>query len=175
MTQAEIGRLQPKKQVLTMEESLPSLTEEVLAILGYKQPEPSDTADSNVLLEALTRLEMPILNWRDVFIYQTERRHEVELLMVKRDISQEQPSDSQPNTAGWQETKVKDYRGLIPAHVLHKAVEIVKACPEVELGIVHLQQSRDPFLVASVQTGTYSFQRARYFIEVWDEPGFEGI
>lgn len=70
--------------------------------------------------------------------------------------------------ARWSKTSLREYDHPVPEFVLDKALRIKEACPEVEFRIQHLNQPKaDPFLVAFIG-------KEIYYIEVWDEPRFEG-
>lgn len=60
------------------------------------------------------------------------------------------------------------YTKPIPQFVLHKAIQIKKAVPEATFFIRELGDNPDPFLWVGIK----NFDS--YFIEVWDEPKFEG-
>lgn len=63
------------------------------------------------------------------------------------------------------------YRGEVPEFVLNKALQIKKEMPQANFHVWDMQSFQDPFL--SVSFGEFPHQES-YFIEVWDEPKFEG-
>ena len=70
----------------------------------------------------------------------------------------------------WNKTTIKIYgeEGKeIPEYVLNKAIQVKYEVPEVEILIDEFTVVPDPFLF--VKLGAES-----YYIEVWDEPKFEG-
>lgn len=66
----------------------------------------------------------------------------------------------------WQRVKIKDYRQPVPEFALQTAVDVARACPDVVISIDELQESADPFLVASIG-------EAHYYLEVWNEKDFK--
>lgn len=67
----------------------------------------------------------------------------------------------------WVRTGLKSYEQEIPEFVLNKAVQIKKELPDVNLYVEHLVHKPDPFLVAVLDG-------EEFYVEVWEEPGFEG-
>jgi hypothetical protein len=59
------------------------------------------------------------------------------------------------------------YHEEVPEFALNKAIQIKREVPEAKFFVHRLTSFRDPFL--SVSLGSES-----YFVEVWDEPKFEG-
>lgn len=72
--------------------------------------------------------------------------------------------------AYWRYIELADggYSQPIPQFVLHTALRVKKACPEVILGVEYLDRKpADPFLVVTLNGH-------REWIEVWDEANFNG-
>lgn len=69
----------------------------------------------------------------------------------------------------WKTTKIDSYREPIPEFAQSRAIELKQHCPEVEFYVEELKADKviDPFLVAY-------FGHDQYYIDVWDEPAFEG-
>lgn len=171
MLQTEIRR---EKLATIFDEELPDLSAEAEALLGYKPPA-VETLKPNPLADALARLEIEVLDWRDVLTYQLERRQERECEELSRmktaDIA---PSVWQRHRTAWAEVELSKYTGAVPIHVLNKALEIKRFLPEVEFYIEHLSETPDPFLVAKLANSSgYSWEGFSYYIDVWDEPKFE--
>lgn len=70
----------------------------------------------------------------------------------------------------WHSSPLPDYRGVVPAFALSRALELKQELPEASFGIESLQaytHTKDPFLYMD-------FGDRRYYLDVWDEPKFEG-
>lgn len=128
-------------------------------------------ADLGKLAEALLAKDIEILDMSSVFAYQVEeaaRRTKMELDRLLRAGNIKQVFQWGFHAATWQHTAIASYSEAIPEFVLQKAVQIKEACPTVEFYIHHLNDPKaDPFLVASLSSEVY-------YVEVWEEPGFEG-
>lgn len=80
----------------------------------------------------------------------------------------------------WRLKNLREYKQPVPEFVLSKAVEIKKELPEAEFYIDQL--AVDPFLIVSlVPLVDFNYNKSRgldpemsAYIEVWDEPKFEG-
>jgi hypothetical protein len=71
--------------------------------------------------------------------------------------------------AVWRFNDIRGYNKEIPSFALETAISVKKAIPEAEIRIKTLIQENaeiDPFLVVSAWGEDY-------YLEVWDEPGFE--
>jgi hypothetical protein len=151
---------------------MPSIQEEAVAVLGYKKPEPQQVV-SDELGGVLAKLEIEILNWRDVLTYQVQQRHKREETLLSAALAPDQnlPSEwGRRFEAQWQCTPIEEYRGYVPDFALQKAIEIKKVLPRAQIIIEHLKDSPDPFML--VRTGD-TWSDKGYYVEVWDEPGFE--
>jgi hypothetical protein len=161
-------------------ESTETLAQEARELLGYGAlAEETDKVLKvasliKPLRATLAKLEMDILKPESVEQYKIEQWREAmnkgfsdHLADVERGIRRH---DSWINWAyygcKWEQVDLSKYGEPIPAHVLHKAIEIKKACPEVTFVVEHLSENPDPFLIADLNG-------ERYYIEVWDEPKFE--
>lgn len=69
--------------------------------------------------------------------------------------------------ASWVHTSIAGYEKRFPEIAIQKACEIKRALPAAEIFIEELNIYPDPFLVASLGG-------EKFYIEVWDEPKFEG-
>jgi hypothetical protein len=76
-------------------------------------------------------------------------------------------------SAEWKLVPIKDYKSPVPEFALATAMEIHQRLPEAELMIDELvvtkrdrtPRSEDPFLVLT-------FNKEKYWVEVWKEPGY---
>jgi hypothetical protein len=148
----------PVKDRSASEESK-QLALEALEVLGY------DVLSRQVLTplgDVLRRLEIDILDEPSVLKYMASitRRHKDEGWNWV-------PLDAKSADA-WNYARNTIYSAPIPEFVLRKAIQIRKALPEVSLFVRTVEANPDPFLWA----GLRHFDN--YYIEVWDEPKFEG-
>lgn len=170
MTHAEIHRVKIHTGI-EAEIEMPSVREEAESILGYRRPQsPGPSVDP--LAEAIGKLDIEILDWKDVLTYQFEARKKMDMESLSRAIASR---DSMPNIwdrrgSDWIESEISEYKGHVPDHALQKALEIKRAVPEVRIYVEHLERDRDPFLVVRIGD---SWNSKSYYVEVWDEPGFE--
>jgi len=104
------------------------------------------------LAKALATLEIAVLDAAQVERYKNK----------KEDEATDDDMDGE-----WYPYEIGDYTQPIPEFVLAKALEIKKAVPEVNLHIEQIKLKPDPFLVATLDSECY-------YIEVWEEPEFEG-
>jgi hypothetical protein len=75
----------------------------------------------------------------------------------------------------WDKTRIEQYREPIPEFVLNKAIQIKKAMPEVRIYVQHLSEHPDPFLIVATKHKDYECLDAQeLWVEVWEEPKFEG-
>jgi hypothetical protein len=142
-----------------------SIADLAAEILGYNVKEVKEEHEQVVVLPtlraALAELEIEILNERDVARYKMEKRHASEKAKAG-DFPQREV------LLFWQDTPIDRYRKPIPEFVLNKAIQIKRAVPEVTISIEELDENPDPFLVVNIG------YKEKYYIEVWEEPGFEG-
>lgn len=158
-----------------------TLAKDAESVLGYPLLRESLENDPDVptLRAALGTLGIEVLNKEDVFAYMRERSIERtrELLEVWA-VGDFNPQRSWNRMEGayWDSTEIAKYKEAVPEFVVNKAVQIKRALPEAELYIVHLTEARDPFLkVTFGDVNEWDETKGEtYFIEVWDEPRFEG-
>lgn len=151
------------------------LRREALATLGLEaEDEPQVQDPRSPLVKALADLEIEVLDWREVLLYKLEQRHKHEMARLKAESTGENPPVRLPSFT-WERTAIKKYKGRIPDHVLLKAAQIKRACPEVRFYVDHLEETRDPFLVATLHELTsWDWQtHPHFYVEVWEEPDFE--
>lgn len=171
MLQTEIKRV--KLGLPSLEELvLPSLKDEAEEVLGYAPPNTAEeTKKSDRLLATLAELEIDILDWKSVRQYQLEAKHQKEKEHLASVLAQDSPPRWETEI-NWQETELPKYGGSVPVHALQKAIEIKRKLPEVQFFVWHLSETKDPFLVATLKTNRWGSE-PEYYIEVWEEPGFE--
>lgn len=139
--------------------------------MGYEIDEVKAAEDQDVLYATLRSLEMEILDWRDVMVYKAQELTKVIDRQVKQAVAADAYNDSALSwPPRWDEHKISKYRERVPDHILQKAIEIKRLLPECQINVQKLDESTDPFLVALIKVG---YTEVRYFIDVWDEPGFE--
>lgn len=177
MLRTEIRKLKlvaPVAVEALSEELQATVREQAKALLGYAPGASSDpTEGHDALYMTLQSLEMEILDWHDVMAYQAQEIGKAVDRLVKRELQSDEYSErilSWPPR--WAEFEISKFTEHVPNHILQKAVEIKRSLPECEIRVQRLDQSCDPFLVAVVKVGQYNVEK-RYFIDVWDEPGFE--
>jgi hypothetical protein len=179
-----------KRNVITLPEmggdEVLTLAADAEIILGYNVLQNSLTspAETPRLAKTLSELGIEILNKQDVTIYMRERLCDRTLELL----DEWQKSNPEPVSAWgfggsfsgpqWSATPISKYTDAIPEFVVNKAVQIKRALPDVQIFIRHLTEDKDPFL--EVTLGEADSWNAddngseRYFIEVWEEPKFEG-
>lgn len=172
MLQTEIRRV---KLGLAVEDGMNDLNanvqQEAAELLGYRKKENVERAAPSVIQAALAKLEIDVLDWRDVRKYQMERKHETETQVLAKEIAADDPPRWE-TTVAWNEQEIAEYKGVIPDYVLSKAVQIKRELPEVRLVVEYLSESQDPFLFVT-EAGNRWDHKPKFYIEVWDEPKFE--
>lgn len=120
------------------------------------------------LTTALMKLKIEPFDSKTVDEYKkqmlTYARNEAARLDIAEGIN---PKSWQARVASWQTSDLQRYPKPVPEYALEKALQIKKACPEVQFSIEELTVVPDPFLIAVLD-------KVRRYIEVWDEPKFEG-
>ena len=152
------------------------IAREAEEVLGYStlSQRQAKTDEMPVLARALAELGIEILNKADVEKYKHEKQTEVARQKFEEWISQPDRSNSffSPN---WNQQDIGKYRKPIPEYVLNKAIQVKKAMPDVIIRVEHLEENPDPFLVVGTKHPDYQCLMAEeYYIEVWEEPKFEG-
>jgi hypothetical protein len=157
-----------------------SLAEEAERVLGYgRLREALDVpAETPSLLKTLGELGIEILNRESVVTYMRQRMIDRTMeMMGEWEKSGPDPLSSWNSFSGarWDNTEVDKYKDAIPEFVINKAVQIKRALPEVKIYITHLTEDKDPFLkVEYGKENEWDSNGESYFIEVWEEPKFEG-
>jgi hypothetical protein len=76
---------------------------------------------------------------------------------------------------GWDKIEIDKYREPIPEFVINKAIQIKRRLPEVRIFVEHLSEHPDPFLVVATKHPEYQYvYKEEFYVEVWEEPKFEG-
>jgi hypothetical protein len=154
------------EEELTLDEPRRALAVEAEDLLGYA-PLAREVKAPGRLRRALAKLEIEVLDEASVDAYKTQ--------MVQHYWSHKKMSDPT-----WRLTKLREYKQPVPEYVLAKAVSIKRELPEAEFYIDQL--AVDPFLIVSlgpVKDSWTNCKRAfdpetQAYVEVWDEPKFEG-
>lgn len=146
----------PKHVAVAIRESTPeieSLAKKAKEVLGYMVLE-YDL--STKLAETLKGLDIEILDREQVDDYKQALEVTQRGALIGRE-------------SKWEKFHIDMYPRPIPEHVLNKAIQIKERLPSVDFFVDELRSNRipDPFLL--VKLG-----REEYYIEVWDEPKFEG-
>lgn len=169
-----------------VDEALTSLAEQAKELLGYdvlqKHTGRVPTIVMTPLQLALKTLEIDIYNITDVATYQKERMIEQTRAnlekWIKEDLNEKNSFHRRfVNFSGpvWEKTEIKRYSEPIPEFVIAKAVQIKQAYPECELWVESLTDHPDPFLIVGIPNGrAYYPPTEMYYVEVWEEPKFEG-
>lgn len=168
------------------------LAEQAKELLGYDVLEKhtkgvarSAQAELTEIQQALLDLDIEILNPMDVLRYQEEIWLERTAELCKEWLA-EQTGQVQSGRRerinswdgfrgpSWTSEEIRDYSKPIPEFVLAKAVQIKQRLPECQLKVYWLENHPDPFLAVMTQTEAYHTPKELYWVEVWDEPKFEG-
>ena len=152
---------------LSLDDPRRKLAVDAEMLLGY-QPLLKDTKAPGRLRRALADLEIEVLDQISVDAYKVQ--------MVRHYASHQKMSNPT-----WRIKPLRGYGQPVPEHVLAKAVEIKRVLPEAEFYVDQL--AVDPFLIVSLgkiedfrtnqPTRGLDLETAAY-VEVWDEPKFEG-
>jgi hypothetical protein len=160
------------------------LAAEAEAVLGYLPLRDKVDPRMTALARVLEKLEIEVLNQEQVDKYKEQVVNDVTagLRKARRKRATDDRSESEEDAdsssdeydeeldeLSWEMQKLSDYKHPVPAHVLSKAIEIKKAFPRVEFYVdeIIVRRKPDPFLVAK-------YNKETYYIEVWNEPTFEG-
>jgi hypothetical protein len=154
-------------------------------VLGYevmdKALSKTSAAEMTSLQAALKALEIETLHPNDVGTYQKERLIEQTMANINKWIleTKDLASVHSYNRFGgpaWVQEKIREYKQPIPEFVLAKAVQIKQAIPECEIYVESLEDYPDPFLLVAIPDGrAYYPHKESFYVEVWEEPKFEGF
>jgi hypothetical protein len=148
-------------------EPIVTVLDEASQVLGYGSRGRPEPARKSPLREVLAKLEIEPLNEADVVRYQAEMIAEL-MLDPRYQADRLAASHEYRFFHYWEGQKLSSYSEPVPEFVLSKAIQIKKACPEVEFFVQTLEGKPDPFLLAKLGYDDHAF------IEVWEEPKFEG-
>ena len=170
----------------TTSAALVSVAEKAKELLGYdvlakvmeKKPIAVELTELQMVLKSL---EIQPLNAADVLAYQKERLIEQTTANLKEWMKEIAEADAlkwwrQFSGPAWRIAKIETYKQPIPEFVIAKAVEIKERLPECQIYIESLESHPDPFLIVGIGATEYDQDKPKehYYIEVWDEPKFEG-
>ena len=160
--------------ILEWSEPCVSLAAEAQEVLGYKllattqEKEPEKHSELALIL---AKAEIPVLNAEQVKLYQTELLKDRSIVAFNEWLKNPERMFWGP---GWEKTEIAKYPLPIPEFVLNKAIQIKKLLPEVRIYVEHLSEHPDPFLIVATKHETYDFDGETFYVEVWEEPKFEG-
>lgn len=150
-------------------------------VLGYSLLRQSldEPREQPELLKVLGELGIEILNKAQVVTYMRQRLVDRTIeMMGEWEKGEPDPLRSWTSFSGpsWASTDIAKYKEPIPEFVINKAVQIKQALPQAGICIVHLTEDKDPFLKVTLgkQDEWNDKVGEAYFIEVWEEPKFEG-
>lgn len=140
------------------------------------------------LQATLESLGIEILDPQAVFAYQSqygnaELSEPIQFLEEsdddEDDDEEDEEEDERPRklksagrqNSSWYRIRIAEYAKAIPEFVVRKAIQIKEALPQVSVFVEELQRDPDPFLVVSFEGENYIEE---YYVEVWEEPKFEG-
>lgn len=148
-----------------------SLAQRAKDLLGYNVLHAHATGNRAVgatmgpLTEALLRLEIKPLDTASVVKYQCEEAARKTEESIFENFWQY--TQGYFNGASWHRTDLSSYERPVPEFVIHKALQIKEAVPDVKFYIQHMSDPKaDPFLLAVAG-------KEVYYVEAWDEPRFE--
>jgi hypothetical protein len=152
---------------------------EAAELLGYEvlQSKQVEVTEATPILKSLGELEIEILNERDVKQYKHEHQREIAIRTFAewQSLPVSDWNSTRYSAPAWREQPIKEYKEPVPEFVLQKAIQIKKAVPGCVIAIEHLEESPDPFLIVHTDMGSsYKTPTEAYYVEVWNEPKFEG-
>ena len=168
----EITRQENK--VVEWTEPVLTLAAEAEQVLGYSvlKAHQSGEEQSSELQKTLEKLGIETLNKADV------ERYQAEMLIEQTEIKFQEWRKSPSGTffgPTWEKLTIDKYREPIPEFVLNKAIQVKREMPDVRIYIEHLTEHPDPFLIVATKHETYEcLDGESFYIEVWEEPKFEG-
>lgn len=188
MLQSEIKR--ESLGVQEFETPVVDMAAEVAHVLGHTKltEEVGGKFENGPLAKTLVDLGIEILNLKQVNLYRDEHQKDVAKKLFSQwiDTGKGNSWDGKFRMPEWEQHDIAQYKEAIPEFVLNKALQIKKALPETVICIEFLNESPDPFLVVKRQEdvfyGTetdgkrpsYKKDAESYYVEVWNEPKFEG-
>jgi hypothetical protein len=164
-------------EVVDFREDVEQLATSAETLLGYKALRKSTEAplEDKVLRHTLAALCIDTLIAADVETYQRERLLETTRAALERwaaTVTGEIKPYIVFHGPRWEDTPIEQYAEAIPLHVVERLVRIKERLPEVNVTIVHLEETPDPF--ARVWMGKDIYRPTESFwVDVWEEPRFE--
>jgi len=179
----ELPRAVPEFEEPTPESE--KIAKKASRVLGYRG---LLTFNAGGKLQAiLESLEIEVIDPKAVFEYQSKfgrATYNKPVIFVEEaiqdddedDEEEEDDDDEEPVRSShgryfWNRVPIKEYHKAIPEFVVSKAIQVKEALPEVQVFVEELQYDPDPFLVVTCKNDNFIEQ---YYIEVWEEPQFEG-
>jgi len=144
-----LERVQIPKRPKASEETK-QLARDAKLILGYDDLADDVLGARERLCDVLRRLQIQPFSSDSVERYKEQKREQLQKKTGKYGFY-------------WDSNKLQNCKG-VPLFVLHKAIEIKRAAPDVKIFVVSL--NRDPFLKVELDG-------EGYYVEVWDEADFE--
>jgi hypothetical protein len=102
------------------------------------------------------------------FTLKSVRQYQLEKVRDEGDIDDDDEDGEIDLTDYWRETSISYYENPIPEFVLERAIQLREYLGiRADFFIEDFRKDPDPFLVML-------YEGLRYYIDVWDEPKFEG-
>jgi hypothetical protein len=172
-------------EVESVNEAMTTLAESAKSVLGYdvlaKITAKAATVECTGLRAALKSLDIEVLLASDVRKYMKERQIEQTVANMQKWIEKFAADDEigqwvRFDGPAWVRAKIAEYKEPVPEFVLAKAVQIKQAFPECEIWVESLKDHPDPFLSVGIPDTKYTWSDPTelYYVEVWEEPKFEG-
>jgi hypothetical protein len=144
------------------------------AVLGYSWLRERLRIELGSLASTLDELAIEPFRMEDVNRYKEEKAHMVEQQVLgeyKERARCSGDGEFPPGTyvrAIWHRVPLRGYNGEVPGFALSHAMDIKERMPTAEFEVEELRVDKryDPFLVVSCR-------RERFYIDGWDERGFE--
>ena len=162
--------------VLTVTEVSTALADEAAEVLGYKRLKEEHAEPASPLRAELAKLQIEVLKDASVKRYQLERLKEHATEKFNEWLQRATVEDMTTiNLPSWRHRKIEEYTEPIPEFVLNKAIQIKKAIPEAVILVESLEDYPDPFLIVATRNPSYTYvYKEQVYVEVWEEPKFEG-
>lgn len=149
---------------LELDAETKQIAADAASILGYGRM--ATAVNEQNLLAAFKKLDIIPFDEADVERYKTAKKNEAweKLTQTVRDYY--------GYSCSWRVSRLHEYLDAVPEFVLRKAVALKREFPTLEIFVDELRvfkQEPDPFLAVELPGGK------RFWIEVWDEPGFEKL
>jgi hypothetical protein len=151
-----------------------NLAEQAAEILGYHRMIDEKVEPLKPLAATLAALELDVLNPHQVKSYQLSYWKQKVQAVTEEWLTNATLESRLPDLPTWRERAIADYEEPIPAHILHKAIQIKQRMPEAVVMVEVLEDHADPFLkVATLRKGYYHVHDEEFYVDCWSEPTFE--